>query len=289
MNSVLALIMLGSVAAAQLLVADASSQIASRQSALRSASVPADSSALPSAPNGKSTVLGGEIRKVDPVRDELILGVFGQRPVKILFDARTQFYLDGKEIPLGKLRPTHHASVQTVLNGTDIYALSIHTLSQLPEGEYQGQVISYNSVTRELIVSAALSRPPFTLLVAPDTRIAREGPGLLSFALTGASDLVKGTLISIEFTSDRKGRGVASQIAILATPGSEFAFSGSLSALDLHSGLMVLVDPRDNKSYQIYFDSTQLPASQNLHEGDNVSVTAKYDGTRYVASALTVD
>src|ERR1039457_1341407 len=90
MNSLLALIMLGSVATAQLLVADASSQVAGRQSALRSASAPADSSALPSAPRGKSTVMGGEIRKVDPVRDELILGVFGQRPIKILFDERTK-------------------------------------------------------------------------------------------------------------------------------------------------------------------------------------------------------
>ena len=289
MNSVLALIMLGSVATAQLLVADASSQVAGQQSALRPASAPVDSSALPSAPGGKSTVLGGEIRKVDPVRDELILGVFGQRPVKILYDARTQIYLDGKAIPVGELSPAHHASVQTVLDGTNIYALSIHMLSQLPEGEYQGTVISYDPVTRELIVSAAPSRQPFHLFVKSNTRIAREGPLPLSSAPSGASDLVKGALISIEFTSDRKGRGVASQIAILATPGSEFAFSGSLSALDIHSGLMVLVDPRDNKSYQIYFDPAQLPASRNLHEGDNVSVTAQYDGTRYVASALTVD
>jgi hypothetical protein len=289
MNSILALIMLGSVATAQLLVADASSQVAGRQSALRPASAPVDSSALPTAPGGKSTVLGGEIRKVDPVRDELILVVFGQRPIKILFDERTQVYLDGKAISLGKLSPTHHASVQTVLDGTDVYALSIHMLSQLPAGEYQGSVISYNPVTRELIVSASLSRLPIKLFVTPETRVAREGPAPLSSAPSGASDLVKGALISIEFTSDKKGRGVASQIAILATPGSEFAFSGSLSALDIHSGLMVLVDPRDNKSYQIYFDPTQLPASRNLHEGDNVSVTAKYDGTRYVASALTVD
>jgi hypothetical protein len=289
MNSVLALIMLGSVATAQLLVADASSQVAGQQAALRPASAPVDSSALPSAPRGKSTVLGGEIRKVDPVRDELILGVFGQRPLKILFDEHTQAYLDGKAIPLGELSPTHHASVQTVLVGTNVYALSIHMLSQLPEGEYQGTVISYNPVTRELIVSASPSRQPFKLYVTSDTRIARESPATLSSAPSGASDLVRGTLVSIEFTSDRKGRGVASQIAILATQGSEFAFSGSLSALDIHSGLMVLVDPRDNKSYQIYFDPAQLPASRNLHEGDNVSVTAKYDGTRYVASALTVD
>jgi hypothetical protein len=100
---------------------------------------------------------------------------------------------------------------------------------------------------------------------------------------------VNGALISVEFTSDKRGRGVASQIVILATPGSTFVFSGSLSSLDMRSGLLVLVDPRNNKTYQIYFDPAQLPTSRDLHEGDNVRVTAKYDGTRYLASVLTVD
>ena len=289
MKRFLAAAMLGGVAISLMMVADAKSQVAVPQSSLKSASSSADLPALPPAPRGKSTVLGGEIQGVDPVRDELTLKVFGQRPVKILIDERTQIYRNGERIPLRDLGSADHASVQTVLDGKDVYALSIHTLSQLPEGEYKGRVISYNPVTRELIVSAALSRQPIKLFVTSDTHIAREGSVPLSSAPSDASDIVKGTLISIDFTSDRKGRGVASQIAILATPGSEFAFSGSLSALDIHSGLMILVDPRDNKSYQIYFDSAQLPASRNLHEGDNVSVTAKYDGTRYVASALTVD
>jgi hypothetical protein len=289
MNSVLALIMLGGLTIAQSPLTDASSQSAGSQSTLRSTSAPADPFALSPAPTGKSTVLGGEIKEIDPVRDELMLAILGQRPVRILFDERTRVYRDGKAISLGELRPTNHASVQTALDGTRIYALSIHMLSRLSQGEYEGRVLNYNPDTHEVIVSAVLYRQPIKFLVPADTIVVREGQGSLPSAPSSASDLVKGALISIEFTSDNKGRGVVSQIAILATPGSAFVFSGSLSSLDMRSGLLVLVDPRDNKSYQIYFDSTQLPASRNLHEGDNVSVTAKYDGTRYVASALTVD
>ncbi|MGO9337356.1 MAG: hypothetical protein ACLPY1_07610 [Terracidiphilus sp.] len=289
MNCFLAVSMLGGLAVAQLLAADAVSQVPGLQSAVSSPSILTNSSTLPPAPRGKSTVLGGEIRKVDPVRDELMLGGFGQRPAKILFDERTQVYLDGKKVSLSELRPANHASVETVLDGTEVYALSIHMLSRLPEGEYQGRVLDYNAETRELTVSAVLSRQPIRLLVPASTLIVSEGPDSLQPAAFEASNLVKGTLISIDFTSDKRGRGVASRIAILATPGSAFVFSGTLSSLDLHAGLLVLVDPRDNKSYQILFDSTQLPASRNLHEGDDVRVTAKYDGTHYVATSLAVD
>ncbi len=57
-------------------------------------------SVVPPAPKGKSTILGGEIRFVDPVRDELLLKAYGQKPIKILFDERTQVFKDGKRIPL---------------------------------------------------------------------------------------------------------------------------------------------------------------------------------------------
>jgi hypothetical protein len=57
----------------------------------------------------------------------------------------------------------------------------------------------------------------------------------------------------------------------------------------MHNGLLVLVDPRDEKSYQVFFDSASFPASQNLHEGDHVRVAATFDGTRYVANGITVN
>jgi cold shock CspA family protein len=175
-----------------------------------------------------------------------------------------------------------------VLDGTDVFALSIHILSKLPEGEYQGQVLNYNPETTELTVSATQSKQSFKLFVPANTPVIREGQDASSSVPSGLSDLAKGTLISVRFESDKKGRGVASQISILAAPGSARVFSGSLTSLDLHSGLLVVVDPIDEKSYEIMVDFAQFPASRNLHQGDYVNVTATFDGKRYQASAIEV-
>jgi hypothetical protein len=288
MDRIVAVMMLGAMAAIQLPAAYAKSgQIAGPESELRSDVASSDIPSLPPAPKGKSTIIGGEIKSVDPVRDELTLKIYGQRPTKILFDERTQVYRDGKPIPLRDLGPADHASVQTVLDKTSVYALSIHILSQSPEGENQGRVLAYNPDTRVLTVSSALLSEPMKVFVPVNTPIGRVGQPAFSSAESGLSDLVSGALISVKFGMDKKGHGVASNIAVLARPGSAFVFTGDITALDTHSGILVLVDPLDEKSYQISFDSSRLQASQNLHPGDHVMVTANYDGARYIASAIS--
>src|SRR5664279_1131714 len=87
-------------------------------------------------------VLGGEIRGLDPVLDQFTLQIFGQKAIKILFDARTQAFRDGARIRISDLHLGEHASIQTVLDGTSVYAISIHMLSRTPEGECQGHVQS---------------------------------------------------------------------------------------------------------------------------------------------------
>jgi hypothetical protein len=228
--------------------------------------------------------MGGEILDVDPVSDRFTLSVFGQRRIKILYDERTQIFLDGNAIPLRDLHPLDQASVQTVLDGTDVFALSIHILSRSPEGEFQGYVLNYNPELNELTVGAALSHEAFKLLVPINTRVMREGELLAS----GLSDLAKGALISVRFESDKKGRGIAREITILATPGSATVFSGNLSHLDMHSGSLVLVDPIDEMSHEIFVDFARFPGSRNLHDGDSVRVTATFDGTRYSANVIDV-
>ncbi len=239
-------------------------------------------SALPALPRGRATVMGGEIRKVDPVRDQFTLEVPGGHPIKLLFDARTELYRDGVRIAPGELHSGDRASVETVLDGTNVFAISIHMLSRPPEGECQGQVLNYDAGSGELTVSSALSHEPIKLLVPPGTPIVREGQAV-------SPELVAGTLLSVKFESDNRGRGVASQIAILATPGAAFVFSGNISSLDLHSGLLVLIDPRDEKSYDLSFDPAHFPVSQDLRLGEHVTVTASFNGARYVASAIAVD
>jgi hypothetical protein len=244
---------------------------------------------LPSMPRGKSTVIGGAIRTVDQVRDQLTLNVFGGGKLKVLFDQRTQVYRDGLKTPLRDLRAGDHVSVETMLDGTTVFARSIHMLSELPEGECQGQVMNYNPADRELTVRDALSRNPVKLRVPAGTAVVRLGQAASSSSNLGSSDLNQGTLISVKFRPDTKGHGVASEVAILAIPGAAFVFVGNVASLDLHSGLLVVVDPRDDKHYDVFFDSARFPVSHDLREGADVTVTANFDGARYVASAITMN
>lgn len=248
---------------------------------------------LPPLPRVKSTIIGGRIRDLDRVRDQFTLNVFGGRTMKILFDQRTQIYRDGVKTSLRTLRAGDPVSVETSLDGTQIFARSIHTLSQAPEGECQGQVLKYTPGDGELIVRDVISHEPVKLRVVSDTKLIRQDQARASadpaVAKLGPSDLATGTLLSAKFRSDDKGHGVASQITILATPGTAFVFVGSVATLDLRSGLLVLVDPRTDKRYEIFFDSARFPMSRDLHVGADLAVTADFDGTRYVASAVTLN
>jgi hypothetical protein len=289
MVRIFALVVLGGVAFGQTPCAIGQSQTTGVQPELKSASAAGDIPGLPPAPKGKSTIMGGEIRSVDPVRDVLTLKTFGQRAMKILYDERTQVYRDGKKISLRDLGPADHASVQTVLDGTDVYALSIHMLSQLPEGECQGRVLSFNPDTSELTLSSVLSREPLKLQVPAGTSVVRVGEHSFASLHPGSSDLVKGALISVQFKSGKQGNAVADHISVLATPGSAFVFIGNLTALDMHSGMMVLSDSLEGKTYKISFESGRLPTSEQLRLGDHVMVTADFNGTGYVANEIVIN
>ncbi len=233
-------------------------------------------------------MIGGKIVGVDPVRDEFILKVFGGRSMKLVFDERTEVFRDGVRIPLLKLHSEDHASVETTLDGTKIFALRIHMLSKLPEGEYQGQVLSYNRQTQEITLRVASSQRSITLRVPSGTPIMRvdQDPSLVQ--QSGMSDLSPGALVRVTFSSGTGGQGVATEVNILASPGSVAIFRGKLSFLDLHSGRLVIVDPTDNESHDIVYDASRFPVSSQLHEGMDVMVTTSFDGSRYVANAIAL-
>jgi len=300
MSRFLAVAMLSSVAFAQVSSSAGSmtEQGSSDQPATRLEGASVALPDLPSTPRGKSTVIGGAIRGVDFVRDQLTLNVFGGKSLKVLFDARTEIYRDGVRTPVRDLRAGDHVSVETVLDGTTVFARSIHTLSAVSEGECQGQVLNYNPAQQELTVRDVLSREAVKLRVPAGTALVRSGQvasNPVSSEISASDmnslhlDLPRGTLISVKFRSDDKGHGVASQIAILASPGATFVFVGNIAFLDVHSGLLALVDPRDDQRYQIFFDSARLPISRTLHEGSDVTVTTEFDGARYVANTITVN
>jgi Domain of unknown function (DUF5666) len=243
---------------------------------------------VPPLPKGKSTVLGGSIRDVDQVRDRLVLNVYGEKPMKILYDERTQVFRDGKRIPLHDLGPSAHASVQTALDGATIFAVSVHILSDQPAGDYEGRVMSFDREKGILTLTSAESRAPFRVQVTNQTAFKREGQSAFSSQQSSANDLLPGSLVTVQFASNNKGQGAATQISVLAAPGASFVFSGTLSALDMHSGALSLLDAKSNQAYQIFFDPTHQSAT-TLRPGQRVRISADYDGKRYVATEISVE
>lgn len=233
--------------------------------------------------------MGGAIRDVDPVRDRFKLVPTGGHPIEILFDARTRVFRNGVKISVLALRPEEHASVETTLDGTKIFAVSIHALSHVPNGECNGQVISYNPSTGELKLNTSLSREPVTLRVPPNTPQEFTGQEAARGSRTENAALVEGDLVDVLFKPGEKGRGIATHIAILASPGHAFVFSGELSSLDMRSGTMVIQNSQDNHSYEVHFYPAELPVSQQLHQGLHVRVTANFNGIHYMADTIKIE
>ena len=95
-------------------------------------------------------------------------------------------------------------------------------------------------------------------------------------------------MVDVEFQSTGKGQGVATRIAILAIPGLEYIFSGRVTFVDVRAGKMAIVDPRDQRSYDISFNPRSSVLG-DVREGSDVIVTAVFDGTRYSANAIKLN
>jgi hypothetical protein len=236
---------------------------------------------LPPMPRGKATLVGGLIGNLDRVQDQITVYVFGGQRMKVLFDERTQVYRDGKPASQRDLRNGQRVYLETVLDGPKIFARSIRALTQAPEGECHGQVVSYDRIREELVVRDSLAPEPIKLRLPSTVPVMREGQQV-------STDLLPGALVSVHFQPDATGRSVARQVAVLATPGAGFTFVGRVSYLDLHAGRLVLVDPRDNKRYEVSFNPNLRPRGE-LREGADVTVTAGFDGTQYSASSIVVN
>jgi hypothetical protein len=276
----------GFAQAGQLAASNSSVPVSSvANSSVRSASPAGNLADIPPLPPGRSTILGGQIRNIDQVRDQFVLHVYGEKPLKVLYDERTQIFRDGNRIPLLELAPAEHASVQTTLDGSKVFAISVHILSQTPKGDFEGRIVSYEPGNGMLTLLGAGSQGQFHVRVSQDTAVSREGQPAFTAANRGQFDLVGGALVSLNFQSDSKGQGTAQQITILATPGASFVFEGTVTALNVAGGYLVVLDPRDERSYQIHF-SPRDPVVEKLHQGDRVKIGADYDGTRYEATEI---
>lgn len=240
---------------------------------------------MPPAPGGRSTVMGGEIRSVDMLRDALTLKVAAGHSVRMLFDERTQVFQDGHRISLLQLRPADHASIETTLDGSDIFALRIHTMTSIPSGDLQGRVDRYDAASGKLRLTFSGTKRDIMLLVPSGTPITRNSSDGAASLTSSLEDLIPGSFVDVTFTASQDRSSTATKIRILAAPGSASLFEGRISALDLRAGRIV-VEGDSGKTADIAFAPSRFPTSHDLKIGDAVRITAEFDGRRYIASEI---
>jgi len=246
-----------------------------------SKNVASDLDPLPAVPAGKASLIGGTIQNLDPIRDRVIVQVFGGHRTAILFDERTRVYTNGKIASLRDLSEGQHIYAETVLDKADVFARSINIASREMSGQSSGQVLSYDAGDGEVIVRDAILSEPVRLRMNSTTVVLRDGHSV------PPTELRPGVLISVTFSTSGQRDLVAQQVSILAQPGADFVFPGRVAYLDLHRHLLVVADSRDGNRYDIDCDPALV--SDQLHEGADVTVKARFDGTRYSATAITLN
>jgi hypothetical protein len=238
---------------------------------------------LPKLPNAKASLIGGTVGKLDRVRDQITVQVFGGGKMKISFDPRTHIYHDGSEASLADLHQGDRVYVETILDGSSVFARAIRLKTSTSAGESQGLITSYNANKGELQVRDALSPRTVKIRITPQTRIL-EGERASS-----AAKLTPGTLVAIKFGARNNGGEVASEVSVLAAPGDSFTFSGQVTAIDLRLGLMVLASSTDHKTYEIYLDPSAMTLDDSIRPSVDVTVLTRFQGNRYVARSITVN
>jgi hypothetical protein len=232
-------------------------------------------------PKGKTSLIGGTIRSIDSVRDQLSLQIFGGGKTTLLFDDRTRVYRDGEAASLRDLQPGARLYADTALAGKDIFAKNLRIVSEKRSGRGNGQVVAFEAASGELLLRDELSPEPVKLHLASDAAVSCKDRAC------AAGDLRPGALVSVVFHPGDEGSPVVSQVSILATPGAEFSFSGRVVKIDLHANLLVIVDPRDQKTYEINVQPGMAQIHE-LHEGSDASLVTSFDGTHYTARAITI-
>lgn len=237
---------------------------------------------LPGLPRAKATLIGGTLERLDRVRDQVTIRVFGGGRMNILFDPRTHVVRGGSEASIADLKVGERIYLDTILDGSTVFARSIRIKTMQAVGESQGTVVTYRADRGELTIRDAISPTPVRVRINSATQF------LQGDRKVPASMLSDGSLIAVKFGSEGNGHDVAREISILALPGTRYTFAGQVVHIDLRTGLLVINSSTDRKTYEIYLDPS-VPPDDNLHAGAVVTVVTNFEGSRYVARSLTID
>ena len=235
----------------------------------------------PPLPHNRVTLMGGTVTNVNEIQNRITVKPFGgKQRLRMDFDMRTHIFLDGQAGSGRNLKVGQRVYLDTMLNGSQIFAKSIWIRSGYGNGNARGQILDYDGRTNTLTLRDEVASQPVHFRLDP-TAVIHNGSQAGSLA-----DLKPGSLVEVSFDSGKEHSGVVREMSVLATPGSSFTFLGTITYIDLSRKLISVANQNDGKNYDIYFESLPSSILQSLHEGSEAAVSALFDGRRYVAQKV---
>jgi len=234
----------------------------------------------PPLPHASVTLIGGTVTNIDPVMNQLTVRPFGDKgKTRIAFDTRTQILADGQPVAESALQKGQRVYVDTMLNGTAVFAKTIQIDAHGGAGSGRGQIVAYDPGSGELTVRDELSDQAPRFHLSPTTVVLSDGQRRTT------ADLVPGSLVSLTFGA-QDNRDMVGEVSLLAKPGSTFTFFGPITYVDLSRKLLALSNRNDDKNYEIHLTAIPRNMLRDLHEGTVVQISAEFNGTQYVARDL---
>jgi hypothetical protein len=239
-----------------------------------------DSLDLPPLPKGQVSLIGGTVIRLDPVRDKITLRAFGGRDLTINFDVRTCVTRGETLASMRDVKAGMRVYADTILKDGRIFAKTVRVSANSALGESQGQITSYDPNKRILRVRDAISSRGFDVQITANTEIRADGQPVQ------AAELRNGALVKVVFKSGADTANLAEKIDLLAQKGGMVTFSGKILSIDLRNGYVTLVEPESQNTFDVGLDSIPEASRNQLKEGADVTVRARFDGTKYQAESV---
>ncbi|HVO64146.1 MAG TPA: hypothetical protein VMT53_24715 [Terriglobales bacterium] len=236
---------------------------------------------LPPLPEGKLTLVGGTVSKVDPISDRLEVRDFGGGKTNIAFDLRTKILRNGAPATVKDIQPGYRVYVDTMLKGDEVFAKTIRLETSSDQGDARGQVVAVNTERGILKLQEEVAPEPFQFRLTPDTTVTMNG------RRANASEVLPGALVAIRFAGGGNG-SVAREVRVLANPGENFTFVGKITFLDLRLKRLAVANQSDGETYDISLDQLALSESRGLRVGSDAVVKAVFNGKSYEAQKVEV-
>lgn len=239
---------------------------------------------VPPMPKGNTTLVGGQVRNIDQIRNRMDVDSYGGGHMRVHFDERTHFFRDGVETTQLAIRKGDRVYVDTMLDNTRVFARNVRVNTGVTAANASGQIMGFDPRSGALTLRDQIAARPITFMVDQSTSLtAEKNSGVSSVT---RNDLRPGALIAVKFAPSGS-RGVAKEISVLALPGTVFTFVGRVSNLDMR-GLLSVDNQSDQRNYDIRFDPVQARPSKSIAVGSNVIVKATFDGRSYQAQSIEV-